>query len=138
MSTYDPKQVKQSFFGVEIAGYASGTYLSITSEDGFEKDRGADGGIDYVNKNVNDLDVVCTLKQTSETNLALNAIHEADKISNTGIGAYMMDDLQGDSKIIAPIARIMKRPDMTFSDSMESREWMIGTGPAAFICGGNV
>jgi hypothetical protein len=138
MATYDPKQIKQSFFGVEITGYASGTFLSITSEDGFEKDRGSDGAIDYVNKNVNDLDVVNTLKQTSETNLALNAIHEADKVSNTGIGAYMMDDLQGDSKIIAPVARIMKRPDMVFSDSMESREWNIGTGPAVFICGGNV
>ena len=49
----------------------------------------------------------------------------------------MMDDLQGDSKVIAPVARIMKRPDMVYSDSMESREINIGTGPAVFICGGN-
>jgi len=137
MSTYDPKHIKQSFFGVEITGYASGTFCAITSDDGFEKDRGSDGAIDFINKNVNDLDVVCTLKQTSETNLALNAIHESDKLLNTGIGAYMLDDLLGDTKILAPVARIMKRPDMNFSDSMESREWNIGTGPAVFICGGN-
>ena len=86
MATVDPKQVKQSFFGVELTGYAAGTFLSITSDDGFEKDRGSDGGIDFVNKNVNDLDIVCTFKQTSETLLALNVIHEADKVSNTGIG----------------------------------------------------
>lgn len=138
MSTYDPKQIKQSFFGVEISGYAAGTFLAITSDDGFEKDRGSDGGIDFINKNVNDLDVVMTLKQTSESNLALTALHESDKLLNTGIGAYMMDDIQGDSKVIAPIARIMKRPDMAFSDTMESREWMIGTGPAVYICGGNI
>jgi hypothetical protein len=138
MSTVDPKQVKQSFNGVEITGYASGTFLSITSEDGFEKDRGSDGGIDYINKNANDLDVVCTLKQTSESNLALSALHELDKVSNAGIGAYLFDDLQGDSRVFAPIARIMKRPDLSYSDTMESREWLIGTGTAIYICGGNI
>ena len=137
MGTYDPKQIKQSFFGVEVTGYAAGTFTEINSDDGFVKDRGSDGGVDFTNKNVNDLDVTITLKQSSEVNLALSAIHEADKLTNAGIGAYMLDDLQGDTKVIAPVARIMRRPVMGFADANGTREWKIGTGPALVICGGN-
>lgn len=136
--TYDPKQVIVTFGPVIVTGYAEGTFVQITrSGDLFEKVRGADGGIDRVNKNANDYAVALTIKQTSPTNAELSAIGAADQISNAGVFPLTIKDLNGTTLFFAPQAWIAKDPDDEFSDSLSSREWRLDTGIGAKLTGGN-
>lgn len=137
--TYDPKQVILTFGGVIFTGYAEGTFVSIAGNgDKFEKSRGADGGVDRVNKNANDYSVTVTLKQTSPTNDALSIIMNADIVSNTGKFPLTIKDLGGTTLFTTAQAWIAKDPDDEYSDSMSTREWRIDTGIAAKITGGNI
>lgn len=137
--TYDPKLIIVTFGTVPIVGFASGTFLTITGNgDKFEKDRGADGTVDRINKNAYDYSVALTLKQTSLTNDALSAINIADMLSNAGKLPLTIKDLNGNELFFAAQAWIAKDPDDAYGDSLDTREWRIDTGIAAKFTGGNV
>lgn len=137
--TYDPKQVIVTFGVVIVTGYAEGTFIAIAqSGDSFEKQKGADGGVDRVNKNASDYAVTLTLKQTSLTNDALSALSIVDKLSNAGKLPLIVKDLRGTSLFFAEQAWIAKEPDPENSDSMSSREWRFDTGIAKQFIGGNL
>lgn len=137
--TYDPKAVIVTFGAVIFTGFAEGTFVSIERNgDLFEKVRGADGGVDRVNKNANDYAVTITLKQTSITNDALSAIAQADILANTGKFPLTVKDLIGTTLFFAAQAWIAKDPTDEESDTLSNREWRIDTGIAAKFTGGNV
>lgn len=137
--TYDPKQVIVTFGTVIVSGYAEGTFIAIAQNgDSFEKQRGADGGVDRVNKNASDYAVTLTLKQTSLTNDALSVIAALDKASNTGKLPLVVKDINGTSLFFAEQAWIGKEPDPEDGDAISSREWRFDTGIAAQFIGGNL
>jgi len=137
--TYDPKKIVIIFGPVIVTGFAEGTFVSIAQNgDGFEKVRGADGGVDRVNKNAKDYAVSITLKRTSLTNDELSAIAIIDQNTNAGKYPLMVKDLQGTSIFAAPQAWIAKPPDSEEADSLPSREWRFDTGIAANFIGGNL
>ena len=137
--TYDPKLIIITFGAIIFTGFAEGTFVTITPTSGpaFEKSRGADGGVDRVNKNSNDYTVVVTLKKTSPTNLALSLVLQADKLSNQGKFPLLVKDLNGTSLFAAGIAWVMDDPAQEYSDTMPTREWSIDTGIALNSVGGN-
>jgi hypothetical protein len=136
--TFDPKQVAITFGPLILTGFASGTFVNITRDgDTFEKHRGGDGGVDRVNTNVNDYRVTITLKQTSQSNLALSALLSSDQVNNSGVLPLIVKDVSGNSLFTAPQAWIAKDPDDEYSDTMSNREWMFDTGISAKISGGN-
>lgn len=136
--TYDPKKVIITFGAVVLTGYAEGTFVTIArSGDLFEKTKGADGGVDRVNKNAFDYAVTATIRQTSPTNAVLSAIAAADQISNAGVLPLVVRDLNGTTLFTAAQAWIAKDPDDEFSDTISDREWRFDTGPAAKLTGGN-
>ena len=137
--TYDPKLVIVTFGAIPIFGFMSGTFISITrSGDVFEKDKGADGTIDRVNKNANDFRIALTIKQTSLTNDALSVVLLADQTSNTGKYPFTIKDLNGTALFFAPQSWIAKDPDDEYSDSLVGREWLFDTGVAEKFTGGNI
>lgn len=136
--TYDPKKIVIIFGATIVTGYAEGTFVSIARNgDLFEKVRGADGGVDRVNKNANDFSVTLTLKQTSPTNLALSLLATADQAANAGVLPMVIKDLGGATLFVAAQAWIAKDPDDEESDGMSTREWKFDTGIAAKLSGGN-
>lgn len=137
--TYDPKKVIITFGSVMFSGFASGSFIKLTQNgDSFEKIKGADGGIDRVNKNARDYSVSVTLKRTSQTNDLLSAISIADKAANSGILPLAIKDLNGTSLFFAESAWIKKDPDAEESDSMPNREWAFDTGIATNFIGGSL
>ncbi len=137
--TYDPKLITMVFGAVIVTGIAEGTFVTIAQNgDSFEKVRGADGGVDRINKNANDYSVTLTLKRTSLTNDALSAIAILDKNSNTGKFPLIVKDLNGTSLFFAEQAWIAKEPDPEEGDTMPTREWRFDTGIAKQFIGGNV
>ena len=136
--TYDPKKVIVVFGPVIMTGFAEGTFVGIAQNgDSFDKAKGADGGVDRINKNANDYAVTVTLKKTSPSNDELSAISIADKLSNTGVLPMTVKDLSGNSLFFAAQAWIGKEPDPEDADTMPTRQWRIDTGIAANFIGGN-
>ena len=136
--SYDPKQVVVTFGPAVLTGYAEGTFIKIARNgNAFEKSRGADGGVDRVNKNALDYTVTLTLKQTSPINAILSGLLLADQISNSGTLPFVVKDLGGATLFTAAQAWIAKDPDQEFSDSLTTREWTFETGVAANLIGGN-
>ena len=127
--TYDSKLISMSFTtpaGQAImsgAGLPDGDFLSITAPEVFEGSDGADGGHDRSNMNVGSYPVEITLKKTSPANDFLMAVHEADKLSNTGKGALNIVDLGGTMYLKAGQAYIIKPPDMSLGKGMPTVTW---------------
>lgn len=137
--TYDPKLIVVSFGPIPFSGFHEGTFLSLErSGDIFEKSKGADGGVDRINKNSYDFRITVTLKQTSITNDALSGVMTADMLSNAGKFFFRIQDLNGTSLFFAPQAWIALSPNSEFSDSLSGREWVFDTGPAEYFIGGNI
>lgn len=137
--TYDPKKVIVTFGTIVMTGFAAGTFITITRNgDVFEKERGADGTVDRINKNATDFSIAMTIKQTSITNDLLSTVMIADINSNSGIFPFTVKDLGGTELFFAGQAWIAKDPDDELSDSLTPREWRFDTGPATKFTGGNI
>jgi hypothetical protein len=137
--TYDPKKIIITFGNVIITGVMDGTFVTVTQNgDSFEKLKGADGGVDRVNKNANDYSVALTLKQTSPSNDALSGVHLADKVNNTGKAPLTIKDVNGTSLFFAEQAWVAKEPDPEYGDSISGREWRLDTGVAKQFIGSNL
>lgn len=137
--TYDPKLVIVTFGTIIAGGYAEGTFITITQNgNSFEKTRGADGGVDRVNKNASDYSATLVLKRTSLTNDLFSAIAIADKAANAGKYPLTVKDLNGTSLFFAEQAWIAKEPDPEDGDTIANREWRFDTGIAAQFIGGNI
>lgn len=135
--TYDPKAVIITFGALIVTGYVDGTYLTAAYDgDQFEKIRGTDGGVDRINKNINDLLLTLTIKQTSPTNTALTEIARQDRIANLGVLPFLVKELNGTTLISAPQAWIKKQADVSYGSGIEGREWTFDTGPAEMSTGG--
>ncbi|WP_461246465.1 phage structural protein [Treponema sp. R6D11] len=138
MKTYDPKKVVVTFAGVTISGYMDGTFVNVApGGEAFEKHKGADGSIDRVNKSEFGFRVTLTLKQTSPINPILAGLLNVDKLTNAGIATLLIQDLNGSGILTAPQAWLVQDPESDWSDSMSGREWIIDTGLATYIPGGN-
>ena len=136
--TYDPKQITVTFGPTIITDFAEGTFVKVARNgNAFEKQRGADGSVDRINKNALDFTVNFTLKQTSPINAVLSGVMLADQLSNSGTLPLVVKDLGGSTLFTAAQAWIAKDPDMEFGDTLGSREWTFETGPAANLIGGN-
>lgn len=139
MRTYDPKLIVITFGAIIFTGFAEGTFVQVTrSGDIFEKQKGADGSIDRINKNAFDFRVTATLKQTSLTNDLLSAAMTADMLTNLGALPFLIKDLKGTTLFFAPQAWIAKDPDDEYGDSLGSREWQFDTGVAEKFTGGSI
>jgi len=136
--TYDPKLVIITFGTIIMTGFAEGTFVAIErSGDAFEKQKGADGSIDRVNKNAFDFGVTITLKQTSPVNALLSAVLASDQLLNAGLLPLTVTDTLGVSLFTAAQAWIRKDPNTEFSDGLGSREWTFDTGAGLLVAGGN-
>lgn len=136
--TYDPAQVVFTLNGVPMSGFADGTFIKINrSGDAFEKKRGADGGVDRINKNAHDFEVEFSLKRTSPFNAILSAALAADMATNKGVGILGITDLSGASLFAAPQAWIKKDPDQEYADTLGNYTWKFDTGAATSFLGGN-
>ena len=127
--TYDPKQVKISFFGIPISGFAEGTFITATpSGDRFSKAVGADGEVGRAKSNNNTHEVTLTLLQVSPSNDVLNGFLQADKLTNAGKGPLQIVDLSGTTVMMWKDAWIKTPPDVELGNEIGERAWVFDTG----------
>ncbi len=128
-----------TFDGLLLSGFAPGSRISVKFPDAFTKQVGSDGEVARSRSNDNTAQVTLTLMQSSFSNDALSAVHNADKAVpfGAGVGPLLIKDLNGTSLFTAPQAWITKAADSEYAQEVGSREWTIDTGDMYAMVGGN-
>lgn len=129
MKTYDPKKFVIVFANILInKGLADGTFCVVSSmKPGFTSKAGADGEVTRIRSQDRRATVRITLMQTSDVNLRLSRLYNADRdaVNGQGVGMFYVQDLNGDTKLEADKAYISDDPDLTLSADAETREWVL-------------
>lgn len=136
---YDPGKVIVTFKGIQILGFADGTFVKASrSEAAFKTKVGAYGDV-VRTRNRNKMgSVVLTLQQTSLSNDALSAALLNDETSGTGAGTLMIKDLNGTTLFESSVAWVNKMADGEFGDDATNREWTVDCGELKIFNGGTV
>lgn len=140
VGTYDIRKLVVTLGTILITGWADGDCFQITQpEDSFETQRGADGTVERIAKNVSDVEITLTLLPSSLSNDLLMALHTLDKETGLGKVPFMMKDLNSVTTIATFLqAWIVKPPDSSRGNTANQREWMIRTGPGLWLEGANI
>ncbi len=128
-ATIDPLSLHCIVGGHRVSGFAPGSFLSVVYDvDAFTRLIGVDGeGAWFKSANRAAL-VTITLIQSSQSNDVLSGFHIADLNTPNGLLIpFSLREQNGTTLLVAPQARVIKLPDVTYSDSVESRAWSIGT-----------
>lgn len=78
-----------------------------------------------------------TLQQTSSTNDVLMGLYEQDRTSRTGLFSILVKDNSGRSQYFSEEAYVGVVPNSGFSNSMQTRDWVIHAPKLESILGGN-
>lgn len=125
---YDADQVDIALGNIILKGYADGEFIRIEMEsDAFSDVVGTDGEVSRSKTNDRRATITFSLMQTSESNLLLSALINADLAASGGAGITDMriQDNNGTSLYHAAEAWISKEPDVTFDRGATSRQWTI-------------
>jgi len=123
---YDPALIVVTFAGIQIGGYAAGTFVkSERSEDAFSKKSGSKGDITRVRSRDRSGSITVTLMAESPTNDQLSARAVIDEVSGLGSGAAFIKNLNGTTLVTAPHAWIRKLPVVEYGNEAGDREWVI-------------
>jgi hypothetical protein len=139
---YDPLRYVVIFKGVQIRGYASGTFVNIErAEDSFTEDVGSGGDVVRVRSHNKSGTCTLTLQAASPSNDQLSAILAADEAGVTvdaGVGALLVKDLNGTTVASASSAWIRKPPAVEQGNEATNREWVIACANLKLFVGGAI
>lgn len=135
---YDPAEVIVTIGGVQLFGFADGTFLTIArDEQAFQKVTGADGRTSRAKSNNRGALVTITLKQTSPSNDVLSGFAVADEATNTGVVPMTVTDLSGRTLAFAESAWVQQIPNADFAKEISNRAWAIDCAAMSIFLGGN-
>lgn len=138
VKTYNPKKVAVILGGAIMSGFAEGEFVSVTmDEDQWELKVGTDGEGTRSKQNNDSGTVKVMLMQSSDSNIVLQALWNADKLSDSGLFPLLIKDNSGKSLYMAEQAWIQKQPEAKFAKGVETREWTIRTDHMIPYEGGN-
>ena len=132
LKTYNPKECIVTYGGVQISGYADGTFVNIVpNSESWTKIVGADGFVSRARSNDDTYEVTITLQSTSDSNLYLSAQYKIDNTTGKGALPLTITDLSGSTIFVAPAAWIRQLPDQEFSKEITERAWVFDTDNAS-------
>lgn len=138
MKTYDPKQILIIFGGVQITGFADGTFVTVRrNADMWSLQMGTDGEGTRSKSNDKSGQIEFTLMQSSQSNVFLSNMALADELGNAGIAPAMVKDNLGSSLHAAEQAYVKKIADAEYAKEAGPRTWIIETDNLQSFVGGN-
>jgi len=139
LKTYDAKGCTITLDGIIMMDFADGDFIQVSGmSENFEAVQGADGSENRNNKNITGCDVSIIISQTSLSNDLLSAKHIADKLTNSGVGAFLFKDINGTSIVSSGQAYIKGFADMNNGNALSTRTWMIRCPQAIVNVGSNL
>lgn len=122
---YDPGRVVGNWKGIPFLGFMDGTFLTAErNEDAFSMSVGAQGDVTRVRSRNRTGTVTLTLQASSPTNDLLTAQAVLDELSGLSYGPLQIEDLNGNTLILAAVAWIKKAPSAEFATDASGREWV--------------
>lgn len=138
VKTYNPSDVIAIIAGVEVTGYADGTFITCGRDNpSFTNGTGSSGEGWRAKSNDKSGTCTMTLLQTSESNDALTALVTLDEVSGDGVGPFLLKDNSGRTLYEAETAWLEKPADSEFAREVTNREWVIKTDNLNVFVGGN-
>lgn len=138
MKTYDPKQVVLIVGGVQITGFADGTFITVRrNSDAWSLQMGVDGEGTRSKSNDKSGQIEVQLMQSSQSNGYLSNLALADELSNGGIVPAMVKDNGGSSLHAAEQIYVKKTPDADYAREAGPRVWVLETDNLQNFIGGN-
>lgn len=137
IATYDPRNVIVTIGGVNLSGFADGTFVTVErAAETFTKVVGAYGEVARVRSADRSGSMTITLMQTSNANSYLNGLANQDEQSGTGIVAIQVKDTTTNTTINATEAWIKTKPKAEFGKDMGNREWVFELADVTINHGG--
>lgn len=137
VTQYDPGQVILTVNGINITGYASGTFVSVErSVDAFSMSVGSDGEVTRVKSQNLSGTIRVTLVQGSPSNDTLNDLASQDEQSSDAVFAVQLKDNNGTTLAQGSKSWIQKKPTVTFATESENREWALAVASMNYTVGG--
>lgn len=141
VSTYDPALHDLIFAGIRLnEGLADGTFIAVEfNAESFTKKVGADGSVTRARMADRSGSITLSLMQTSELNDVLSALHNADRVASNGagVGALLLQDRGGSTKLQASSAWIAQQPGISLEMEASTRDWVIDFADGDAVHGGN-
>lgn len=134
---YDPSQVAFNVGGVDISGFAEGTFIKVSRNvDAWTTVVGSDGEATRV-KSVNLSGVFAvTLQQSSPSNDYLSSLATQDEISSNANVPIYLKDVNGTTIAKTSVGWVKKKPDSEYANTNTHREWMMECGNLQYDVGG--
>lgn len=143
-ATYAPNEVSviitQSSTGLVhlVAGYSEDSIVAVDrNSDTFSMYKGADDTATRIYNADTGLKLTISLQQTAESNDILTALYKNDKASRDAMFSVLVKDNSGRSYFFAEEAYIAVLPNAQYSNSMQTREWVIHAPNSEMNIGGN-
>ena len=138
-NSYSPDRVVIAFQGVNIVGFAEGTFVEVErEEDEFTKKVGSLGDVTRVHNLNRSGKITITLMQGSPINDLLAGIQIDDGESATGVGSLLIKDLSGSMLCHAANTWIMKHPKIELGKEAGNVVWVFECADIDVFAGGNV
>lgn len=136
MPTHDPAKIQFIADGVQIDGFAPGTFLNIEySNDMWTTTVGADGQWARSKSNDESAEITCTLMPGSSGNAKLEALRQLDAVDNRGVFPLMIKDPHSNTVHVSEGAYVKKAPTSVYAGEVQGKAWVIGTGRLKSING---
>lgn len=138
VKTYDPGQHFINFLGIQLNGFADGTYLTVKRmSDAFSSVAGAGGEVARVRNRDKRGEITFSCLASSPVNDLLMAAALLDEESGAGVGVFSMMDGNGTTVVNAPNTWVKKIPDLEESKELPTREWTLECEDLDLFVGGN-
>ncbi len=112
--------------------------LEIETPDGWVKKVGSQGEVAWSKVNDETAELTITVPQTSESNLTLDLLYQADRASPGGITyPCLVKDVLGNSLFTCANGRLRKQAPQKFAAESDQRVWIYSAGKSKTIVGGN-
>ncbi len=138
MKTYDPKQIVIIVGGVQLTGFADGSFVTVRrNADAWSLQMGTDGEGTRSKSNDKSGQIEVVLMQSSQGNAYLSNLALADELNNAGIVPALVKDNGGSSLHAAEQVYVKKTPDSEYAREAGPRTWVLETDNLQNFVGGN-
>ena len=134
---YDPGNVVLNINGIDISGFAEGTFIEVDRYvDAWSMAVGSDGEVTRVkSQNVSGY-FKFTLQQGSPSNDVVSALATQDEQSSNAVVPVLMTDKNGNTIAKGAKSWVKKKAKSSFANTNENREWTLDTGNLDYTVGG--
>lgn len=139
ISTYSPADVEVLLAGFyKVVGFSKGSFLTLDKDiNPFTTKRSSDGVVARTHINDDTFTLSITLAQSSPANDILTKLYEIDALTHTGKFPIFIKDTRGTTLFLSLSSWIEKIPEISMSDSLQTRQWVFRCIQNSFNVGGN-